>query len=257
MPTYLGNQQYYDIRLGTQSIGNIIQPPAYVVSGSTLILNGSQSYPGSGTTWIDVSGNGNNGTLTNPGPDYSTANGGYFDFPNDQSKYITVAQSTSLNNTFVSDFTFDIWFTIDAFAGGSNDNCSLFGKSYLTENPGLGIIVNRNTNTTPRGEVKVYANGTDLGAFSTKLTLTTGGWVNLQIVRSGSTITGYQNTVSIGTKTNSSNLSNSSTLYIGVFSIFSTYQMDGKIGWYALYNRALSTAELSQNFNSNRIRFGV
>ena len=34
-----------------------------------------RSYPGSGNSWLDLSGNGNNGTLTN-GPTYSSANGG-------------------------------------------------------------------------------------------------------------------------------------------------------------------------------------
>jgi hypothetical protein len=38
-----------------------------------------QSYPGSGTTWSDLSGSGNNGTLVN-GVGYSIDNSGFFGF---------------------------------------------------------------------------------------------------------------------------------------------------------------------------------
>ena len=54
--------------------------------GPVLCLDaGSRlSYPGSGTTWTDLSGNGNTGTLVN-GPTYSSANSGaiVFDGVND------------------------------------------------------------------------------------------------------------------------------------------------------------------------------
>jgi hypothetical protein len=48
-----------------------------VRNGLVLALDAGRtlSYPGSGTTWTDLSGNGNTGTLTN-GPTYSSANGG-------------------------------------------------------------------------------------------------------------------------------------------------------------------------------------
>ena len=57
-----------------------------VTSGLILNLDASNanSYPGSGTTWYDLSGNNKNGTLTN-GPTFSAANGGciVFDGVND------------------------------------------------------------------------------------------------------------------------------------------------------------------------------
>jgi uncharacterized delta-60 repeat protein len=55
--------------------------PRIVTDGLVLALDAAnpKSYPGSGTTWTDLSGNGNTGTLTN-GPTYSSANGGSIAF---------------------------------------------------------------------------------------------------------------------------------------------------------------------------------
>ena len=52
-------------------------PTDIVTNGLVLFLdaNNTNSYPGSGTSWYDLSGNGNTGTLTN-GPTFSSVNGG-------------------------------------------------------------------------------------------------------------------------------------------------------------------------------------
>ena len=77
-------------------------PP--VTAGLVLNLDAGNaaSYPGSGTTWTDLSGNGRNGTLTG-GPTYSSADGGsiVFDGTND-----FVQCSGSLTATAA---TFVIW----------------------------------------------------------------------------------------------------------------------------------------------------
>ena len=73
------------------------------VANSTIVSSGlvlhldagnASSYPGSGTTWTDLSGSGNNGTLVN-GPTYSSANGGSlsFDGVND---YVSVSNTSQL-----------------------------------------------------------------------------------------------------------------------------------------------------------------
>ena len=47
--------------------------PRIITDGLVLCLDAgnTKSYPGSGTAWSDLSGQGNNGTLTN-GPTYSS-----------------------------------------------------------------------------------------------------------------------------------------------------------------------------------------
>jgi hypothetical protein len=73
-----------------------------VTDGLVLNLDAGlpASYPGSGTTWFDLSGSGNDGTLTN-GPTYSSSNGGslVFDGSND---YVNLnfpfTQSSSANS---------------------------------------------------------------------------------------------------------------------------------------------------------------
>ena len=70
--------------------------PRIVTSGLVLALDAAErlSYPRTGTTWRDLSGNSNNGTLTN-GPTFSAGNMGsiVFDGVDD---YVNIANSTSL-----------------------------------------------------------------------------------------------------------------------------------------------------------------
>ena len=91
-----------------------------VESGLVLAIDfaNPKSYPGSGTTVYDLSGNGYNGTLTN-GPTFSTEYGGalVFDGSND---YIQFA-NTILSGT--GDFTISIWFRWTAGTVGT-----LFGN---------------------------------------------------------------------------------------------------------------------------------
>jgi hypothetical protein len=73
-------------------------------NGALLYLDAGQSasYPGSGTTWTDLSGNGRNGTLTS-GPAYTSADGGsiVFDGVND---YVQCSGSPT-----VTAATFLVW----------------------------------------------------------------------------------------------------------------------------------------------------
>ena len=59
--------------------------------------------PGTSSTWTDLSGKGNNGTLTN-GPTYSSNNGGYLDFDG-SNDYVTLPELSIAGN----EITFTVW----------------------------------------------------------------------------------------------------------------------------------------------------
>lgn len=107
--------------------------PRIVTNGLVLYLDAgnSKSYPGSGTVWNDLSGNGNNGTLVN-GPTYSGANKGsiVFDGAND---YISGGSNTvSINNAI----TISAWIRHSAITGGQ--------KRYLTVGQEIAVIRQNN-----------------------------------------------------------------------------------------------------------------
>jgi hypothetical protein len=89
---------------------------AYSIITSGLLLNldagNTASYPGTGTTWTDLSGNGYNGTLTN-GPTYSSSNGGtiVFDGTND------VASFGNILNIGLSSWTMSCWVKFNYVSG--------------------------------------------------------------------------------------------------------------------------------------------
>jgi hypothetical protein len=89
--------------------------PDLIQDGLVLCLDAAntKSYPGSGTSWVDLSGNGNNGTLTN-GPTFSSTNGGniFFDGTND---YVRVSSTSIIPGS--SSFTFNIWLNYSISGG--------------------------------------------------------------------------------------------------------------------------------------------
>jgi len=83
--------------------------PKIITDGLVLALDAAntKSYPGSGTTWFDLSGNGNNGTLTN-GPTFNNENLGSLVFDGVDDLCRTDVNVSNLNNLF----SVGIWFTL-------------------------------------------------------------------------------------------------------------------------------------------------
>ena len=221
----------------------IVWPTNIVTNGLVLFLdaNNTNSYPGSGTSWYDLSGNGNTGTLTN-GPTFSGENGGtiVFDGVDD---YVNVANASSLN---ASAQTISVWYNATVLPGRE----SVLVAKHDTGGSWNGYNMWAGNNT----QIKVGSTGYNSGLG----TGVTNVWYHLTLAyTSNVSLTGYVNGVSMGTS-GLANLSISSNpLRIGrspdsFWSLFT-----GKISVVTVYNRQLTADEVLQNFSAIRTRFGV
>ena len=227
-------------------IGNNI-----VKDGLVLHLDAAdrKSYPGSGTIWYDRSGTINNGTLTN-GPTFDGTNGGtiVFDATND---YINIA-NTSLPSANQSH-------TVSSWIYKQGDNTingwvALAAWGTNTANQKRMIFVSSNSGQSNRIYTGFYANDYNWGTG-----VTNNVWTYLVWTYNGSTEAIYLNGSLYGTHA----VSNVNTVLgvnheIGAYfdSSFISYY-NGKISNFQIYNRALSAAEISQNFNATRKRFNI
>ena len=121
--------------------------PKIVTDGLVLALDAAnvKSYPGSGTTWTDMSGNGNNVTLTN-GPTFSSDNGGsiVFDGVNDT--------ATLSNPSTLSNYTLSLWINIISYSGERQLFSRVDESLGITTYGGKYMIYNGNiVNDLPNG----------------------------------------------------------------------------------------------------------
>jgi hypothetical protein len=203
------------------------------------------SYIGSGSTWTDLSGNGNNSTLVN-GPSYSSDNGGVllFDGVND---YATFSSSKISPGT--GGFTWNWWVKLTTLLSSS----ILF--SGTGSNTGYGVVYLDPTS----GGLGYYALGNRISdnnrSFSTSwwyITFTGNGGSN-----GSRNLKLYRNGVQAGSTYTADYSFSSTTPNIGANHDSYAELMRGYISNATYYNRALSTTEILQNYNIQKSRFGL
>jgi hypothetical protein len=210
-----------------------------ITDGLVLNLDAGNpaSYPGSGTTWSDLSGNGNNGTLVN-GVGYNSGNGGSLSFDGTNDYAISTQNFIFSSN---NPLTISVWI--------KTNSLTLDGAYYrriLSFNTNYGI----STTTTSVGW---YTAGADL---ITPVTISTGLWYKVDCIYTGTQYQTYLNGVLANSFT-STFPATSSQLWIGRFHSSNDGRFNGNIAQASIYNRALSASEVSQNFNATRSRFGI
>ena len=226
-----------------------------------LILNldagNTSSYPGSGTTWYDISGNGLNGTLTN-GPTYNSANKGsiVFDGSND---YVEIADDNILDISS-NNITIEVTFKNDTLPS------SLHGDGLLSKGSGSNngvyelLLINR---AEYGGKFALYFRCGSVGTFNPgNILLETGKIYSAGAVMDNGIMRTYVNGVfEDGSLTASGNIPTSSNpITLGTRELqkgSSSSMLDGNIYCARVYNRALSAAEIEQNFNALRARYAI
>ena len=215
-----------------------------VLDGLVLALDAGDknSYPGSGTTWYDYSGNGNNGTLIN-GPTFSSANGGniIFDGTDD---YLKIDYLTSyLNNSTPVPFTISIWVKFTSLVSRSG----VWGKNDAIE---FGPI-----NTA---DITLWsANSSTAIAYSiSNSALLTYNCIVLTNSSGGSNL--YINGTSVASGVAVSGTSGYDfTVMTGAFDPPGSSYSGGYVSNFTAYNRVLSAAEIAQNYNAIKSHFNL
>jgi hypothetical protein len=214
-----------------------------------LVLNldagNSKSYPGSGTTWYDKSGFGNNGTLIN-GPTFDAGLLGsiVFDGVND---FVDLGV-TNLSTT-LSSLTLNVFLKIIKL----NTKQAIISSYTGSPQGGWGIELLSNNTLNFFG----FSNTTTFTDVQTPQTYTLNQILNICCVFGNSTFIIYVNGVQSGLKSGVSTIYRTSTIRLGITpppAVGIPFQ--GNIYQTSIYNRALSASEVLQNYNATKGRFG-
>ena len=225
-----------------------------VTDGLVLCLDAGDkmSYPGSGSTWNDLSKNKNNGTLTNmTSANVINTNGGVFlfDAAND---YIDTSQEIQFDRT--DPFTLCAWLN--------------------NQDTGYANIIN-NENTSYRGyqfsffdqKLQIYlrANTSNYIAVKCSNNFTLNTWKHCIVTYDGSSdvsgmklyIDGVLQSMTTISNTLTYSTDSGETTLIGTRRPASVTYFDGYISNIQIYNRELSANEVQQNYKATKGRFGL
>lgn len=209
--------------------------PSIVTNGLTLCLDAAniKSYPGSGTTWFDLSSPKNNGTLVGS-PTFSNNT---FTF-NGTTQYVT-GSGTPLG---ISSYTKSVWFKLNATAD-NNTLSSQTGGHFMY----FG------------GTSKLYCGHSDWAnyqSYPSTTTFSNSVWYNACLTfdtTNGMTL--YVNGVLDSTYTVlKTGLPGTGQCNVGCFGAGGNL-LNGLVGQALVYNRVLSAQEVLQNYNAIKGRF--
>jgi len=229
--------------------------PSIVVSGLSFCSDAAniKCYNSgiSTTNWNDLTSTVGVGSLTN-GATFNSSNLGNitFDGTND---YISIPNTSNLNPGTGS-FSIVVWVNSDPNNGGDGWDMWAAKRSSSTN----GYYIGANATNGVR-----FGMGNDQSTFINTgyISYTHNTWAMftgiLNVSANTQTIIRNNNEQSASTTPAGGTYSNSSVLSIGGDFGVNSFYVNGKVAHVAIYNKALTTDEISQNFNALRGRFGI
>lgn len=238
IPTLL----YYPEPISGEAIRAMRAYAPIVKSGLVLHLDAGvdKSYPNSGTTWWDLSGQGNNGQVNGAG--YNDINGGSLTFDGtDDTVSIPGGGSLNISTTL----TATVWVY---YISGNGRIFQKDGPPYTRcwEIGGYG------------GQFRMemwHSNGAATIGYGNALTVN--GWTHLALTFDGTDIKMYQNSLLVSTINFPGDIRTDANTPIFLGGYWDGEFLNGRISNAQLYNRALTSAEILQNFNASRSRFNI
>ena len=212
--------------------------PKVVTDNLVLYLDAAntRSYPGTGTTWNDISRSENTTCTLVNGPTFSTTNAGIIttDGVND---YMSITLPT-----FSSTYSISFWVRPISLPAGAGSEIQLFGSpsdvasiSFFASISNVYKFISWNGSTGRTGTTTVSLNT----------------WYNFVMVNSTNTIF-YLNGNVDGTFANTATLNSGAATFA---SIGGARYLNANFGIISFYNKALSSTEVLQNYNAQKSRF--
>lgn len=219
-----------------------------------------KSYPSTGTSWFDLSGNSRTGTITN-GPTFDSTNGGsiVFDGTND---YVDILSLLQYFGT--STFSVSMWLNVTSFANTGTIACALTNGKYTVFGPTNNYQGYSNTFSAA---IQIDATSNAVGTVM-ESGFSTGKWYHYTAVYDGTKtgnanrlkvyINGIQKGLIFDNTVPATGGTTNSTVLLGFQTTLNVYRWySGKIGLCQIYTRALTNSEVLQNCNATKGRYGV
>ena len=231
-----------------------IWPSGIVSSGLALNLDAGRtaSYSGSGTAWTDLSASGLNGQLVN-GVGFTASSGGGLTF-NGTNQYVTLGNDKL---RYTDNFTAEAAFRVADLPSNAGSACGARYPIISNWYWGYNLYVASNG----KAAISVYSASNQATSISTAQSVV-GSTVHVAFKKSGTALSLYLNGTLVETKTMPSNnvyyfQSYPFTIggYLGCGGDF--FYSKSTIYVSRVYSRALSDAEILQNFNATKVRIGL
>ena len=217
--------------------------PRIVTNGLVLCLDAGsrKSYGGTGNVWRDLAGS-NNGTLTN-GPTFSSANGGsiVFDGTNDYISFNSLT-TQSLNLTSSNGATISCWLRLTILNRWTGVVTFFSGS-----NVDIGWDIQ------PDNALRIWKNGT-ITTVSVNLASYNNTWTYFTLVSNSTGTIFYVNDSQVAKTSQTGNV----TFTAGRNLMFGDHwdnPIQGNASTLLMHNRALTHAEIQQNYNATKGRF--
>jgi hypothetical protein len=225
--------------------GRVVYYGGIAKEGLVLNLDAAKraSYPGTGNTWIDTSGYNNHATMFN-GLTYNSSGWMEFDGVDD---YCTIPYNAAVMDSWKTEQTVAIWTYHTTTIGRRNPWNQAYG-GYGTWTLELGDSMNY-----------YYGNaGIDNNPYTSinSNPISRGVWNYLTITRNTSTVTWYVNGVVIRSNANLYGVLTTTAQPITIGDGYVDNWL-GRMSVIQAYNRALTSAEVLQNYNALKGRYGL
>jgi hypothetical protein len=276
MAEYIGYESEYDLgginTLEDSSRGIVRSNLIHYLDAANV-----NSYPGTGTTALDISGQGFTGTLVGT-ISFNPSNKGFFNFTGATSTGLTLGTDfnsfspTTTGGLYcdsATTFSVSVWYkwVLSPTVWGTTTHSHMFfgrGGGIGTAAQ-FGIFGSINTHSSGSGEALIFGRAGCVlrGALSniSPTPINDEIWHNSCITWDGITAKAYfdglfyRNAI-VGTAAVQS-VSNGATLGINAGNLAAAARLEGSISKSLVYNRALTDAEVLRNYNATRERYGV